>query len=210
MISTTNSFRNKLDLPMSKYGLEPGDVVAFKGEGFISDAIMKLTGCNVSHVGMIYGITDEGEPMLVESTTLAAGEPAGVMLNPLTKRVHDHLGSIWILPLRHDLRAAFDLDKYHTGLWDKWHDKYDKLGVGDFFARKWLGLRMNPFPGHIFCSCLVSYGLEAAGVLPKTIYPRNEAPSDVTDFSIYSQSYYQVKGDAGWEDIKNFNTKVTK
>lgn len=199
-----------MDLDITKYGLEEGDVVAFKGKGFFSDAIMKCSDCNVSHVGIVLSIAPNGEPVLIESTTLNKAEPPGVFINPLRKRVDQYNGSIWLLPLAPKMRRVFHTPAFRDACTSMVHDKYDKLGVLDFMVRKWFNMRCNPFPGYVFCSCLVSKALEAADVLPISVYPRNEAPSDVCAFDIYTSNYYQIKGDAGWEDIRNYNSKVAK
>ncbi len=183
--------------------LDSGDVVAFQGKGFLSSTILKCTGSNVSHVGVIRRVESD-RVYVIESTTLKKGAPAGVFTSLLSDRLVSYQGKVWILKLSREARAKFSPVGFEAECVEMDGKKYDTLGVLDFELRKAIGLSLNPFPGHVFCSCLVSYALESAGVLPKSLYPRNESPSDVCALKIYDQDYSQLVG--GPEEIRGFNT----
>ncbi len=176
--------------------IQTGDVMAFQGRGWLSSAIMSVTFSDVSHVGIIRRVEENGRVYIIESTTLNKGAPPGVYTSLLSDRLISYDGIMWLLRLSEASRFRFSLDGFAAECRAMDGKEYDKLGVGDFLVRKYLGLRTYPNPGQVFCSCLVSYALEAAGVLPKTdeLFPRNQSPQDVCEFEIYKPVYHQLIG----------------
>ncbi len=154
---------------LTRHDMRPGDVVAFRGTGFISGAIRFFTNSPVSHVGVVFESKDEaGERRVViaESTTL--NDKQGVQINYLSDRLRGYPGVAWWLPLSDHSRAALDVDEMHRFLVAQQGDGYDYRGIAAFLARPIPGLGMLLHHGDLqrwFCSELVVEAFERGGLL---------------------------------------------
>lgn len=182
--------------------MHPGDVIAFGGKGRFSSAIKTITGAAVSHVGVIRQVKcrDGSRPgaffnEIIESTTLT-DDFAGVGTRRLSDVLQIYDGEAWWLPLAQEIRAAMDLQKYLTFLYQAEGRSYDykqALQSGlDLLDRLGLTRAEEDFT-KFFCSELVAGALEAAGAIP-SMNVSEVTPIDLCRFAIYSGEYIQILG----------------
>ena len=180
--------------------MQPGDVIAFGGEGLYSWLIKWKTGSEVSHVGIVMqtcfydgGILSTKDSILhiCESTTLYKGNP-GVSVNTLSERVRMYKGEIWWLPLNHWSRERFNSLAMSQFLRGEEHKPYDmeqaiKSAI-DYFEDVPVYsnlVKNNEDDGAWFCSELVTKALKVGGVLDMGINSAEQTPQDVVEFGIY-------------------------
>ncbi len=199
--------------------MKPGDVIAFGGKGRFSEIIKFATCADVSHVGVILQTqvvdsnTDSFFNQIIESTSLHGFN--GVNVSRFSDRLATYEGDLWWLPLNEDLRRdRFDQAAFYQFLFNqakerKEYDMPQAIGsVIDALDKLPFGLHG---PGYnredfsrFFCSELVAAGLEKAG----SVGPVNASevtPIDLCRWSIYHDTYYQLKGDAK-NTISRFNS----
>jgi hypothetical protein len=181
--------------------MRAGDVVAFSGSGFISDAIKLLTDAAVSHVGIIYWTNDE-RCDLMESTTLSGVK--GVQQTHFSERLVAYNGPIWCLPLSHCARAKLDQKAFFDCLTSQKGKPYD-YGQVLHFAWDLLHLfAQGEDSSRLFCSELAALALKTGRVLPSNLDSSEVRPVDLCRFRIYDRDYFQLKGKA--TEIKGFNS----
>lgn len=172
--------------------MRSGDIIAFGGNGFISEVIKYKTKCNVSHVGIILQSTVVDGVMInqiIESTSLNDGF-AGVQINRMRLHMLKYNGEIWWLPLSDQARKRLNLNAYFNFLMDQTGKPYD--------APQAIGSAIDILPeqkediNKLFCSELVVSSLEMAGVLDE-INASEQTPADVCRLNIYDE-VYQLKG----------------
>lgn len=175
--------------------LKTGDVIAFGGSSALSIAIKAVTACKVSHVGIILNtqVRSSKEMSIVnviESTSLGEGF-AGVQINRLSTRVYTYTGNIWVLPLAASSRLEFEEDKYTEFMLAQRGKAYD-APQALFSALDGLFPDSREDFTKLFCSELVTAGLEAAKVLGN-VNASEQTPADVVRFPIYDEPC-QIKG----------------
>lgn len=199
--------------------MKPGDVIAFGGKGHFSEIIKFATFSDVSHVGVILQtkITDDTTGrffnQIIESTSL--NNFNGVTISRFSDRLNSYEGELWWLPLRNEIREAkFNQKAFYDFLFDKAVKKieYDMpqavksaLDVLDTlpFGAHGPGYNREDF-SKFFCSELVAAGLEKAGSVG-TVNASEVTPIDLCRWSIYEDTYYQLKGDST-KKISRYNT----
>lgn len=194
--------------------MRPGDVIAFAGNGPVSEIIMRTTQSNVSHVGVILqsepvaGEPGSGTFQVIESTSLDGR--VGVTISRLSERIQSYEGKVWWLPLRDSVRQRMDVEAFRQFLLQQEGKPYDvpqaimsgldQLDDSELLER---ATHASEDFERFFCSELVAAALEAS----RAIAPLNASevtPIDLCMFSIYKPDYYQLKGEA--ETIGGHNT----
>ena len=181
--------------------MQPGDVIAFSGKKFTSDAIKWLTSSNVSHVGVVFQskivINDTPQPGILNQ--VAESTLSGVQftrLSGMVDRHQEHNEQLWWLPLSSEARASLNLETFHNFLLHHEGRPYDFPQAGI------LGLdKLDPSEiirnqenfEKLFCSELVAGALEAGSVI-NNINASRVAPIDLCRFNIYADHYVQFAG----------------
>lgn len=196
--------------------MKPGDVVAFSGKGDFSEIIKWATRSKVSHVGVILqsqllidGDTQKGMfNQIIESTSLNGF--SGVAISRLSDRLETYDGEIWWLPIRNDIHAKMDKQKFYDFLIHQERKPYDmpqavKSAIDAFDKVPLVGkLTHNTEDfARFFCSELVAAAFEAAGII-NTINASEVTPIDLCSFTLFRSEYYQLKGNR--KEISGFNT----
>ena len=164
--------------------LRPGDVVAFGGNGIVSDVVKLACHSHVSHVGCALSL----DPVkIIESTSLNG--LVGVTINLLEQRLN-YDGEVWLLPLSDDIHRALNKTSFFNFMFDQNKKPYDFYGA----AASALHIERDKLDmSKFFCSELVVAGLEAGG-LNITNRPDFVRPCDLCAMHIFSGEYYQLVG----------------
>lgn len=186
--------------------MQPGDIIAFSGKGHFSEIIKWATRSTVSHVGIILQskllIGDTPQKgffnQIIESTSLNGF--SGVAISRLSDRLDTYDGEIWWLPLKKEVRAKMDFQKFYSFLLHQERKEYDmpqavKSALDATDKIPLLGkttYNVEDF-SRFFCSELAAAGLEAGGAIKK-LNASEVTPVDLCMFSVYDTSYYQIKG----------------
>jgi len=203
-----------------KHEIKPGDVIAFGGKGGFAGVIKWATLGTVNHVAVVLSLgppaddtSPEGpieprmpsiEPMrsvrIIESTSALDKFP-GVNAHDLAERIEGHVGEVWWLPLREDIRQKLDLARFQEFLSQQLGKGYDsaqaiKSASDDFEDAPLFGKITHSQEdfSRFFCSELVAAGLEAGGAI-ENLNCSEVTPMDLCKFSIFQETYYQLKGD---------------
>lgn len=186
--------------------MQPGDIIAFSGKGHFSEIIKWATRSSVSHVGIILQskllIGDTPQQgffnQIIESTSLNGF--SGVTISRLSDRVDMYEGEMWWLPLKKEVRAKMDFQKFYSFLLHQERREYDmpqavKSALDETDKIPLLGkatYNIEDF-SRFFCSELAAAGLEAGGAI-KSLNASEVTPVDLCMFSIYDGDYHQIKG----------------
>ena len=200
--------------------MKPGDVIAFGGKGHFSEIIKFATFSSVSHVGVILQtkIPEEENSkrffnQIIESTSLNGFN--GVNVSRFSDRLSTYEGELWWLPLNRKIRDdLFDQKKFFDFLFNQAKDRKPD-DIPQALESAIDALDNLPFGIHgpaynkedfskFFCSELVSAGLEIAGAVG-SVNASEVTPIDLCRWSIYEDSYYQLKGESS-KRISRFNT----
>jgi len=191
-----------------------GDIIAFGGKGFLSDAIEWLTGSKLSHVAMVLDPRlrvdgrPQAEPQIVESTILNGRN--GVQINPLAARLA-MCGAgerVWVLRLSDAIRGFLDWDRLWAFAMARVNrDRYNVLELGAYVARmiplmQDLPLWYKPNSHEEVCSELVAE-LLAAGGLPG-LRPYETPPQGIAELKIYADCRQLMGKPAA---IRKFNSQ---
>lgn len=199
--------------------MQPGDVIAFSGNGDLSEVIKWATRSQVSHVGVVLQskllIGDTPQQgffnQIIESTSLNGF--SGVTISRLSDRVDAYDGQMWWLPLSDEARGQLDL----TGFFDFLihHDRrpYDApqailsaLDTLDGIPLLGRATTQNVEDfNKFFCSELVAAALEAGGVIDR-INAAEVTPVDLCRFNLYADEYVQFKVVEEPQEIHGFNS----
>lgn len=174
--------------------MQAGDVIAFGGVGAFSTAIKAVTLCPVSHVGIILktnvpALDGVYINQIIESASIKKGK-AGVQINRMSLHIESYDGDIWWLPLHSGARARLNEKVFFEFLLNQEGKAYDLPQA--------IGSAVDIIPDNkedldkLFCSELVSAGLEKAGVIG-SINASEQTPADVVGFGIYGKPV-QIKG----------------
>lgn len=197
-----------------RHEIRPGDVIAFGGKGGFAGVIKWATLGTVNHVAIVLssdapadGAPPEGpsQPQtlrvrIIESTSALDKFP-GVNARDLGERMEGHLGEVWWLPLKEETRQKLDLGTFQRFLHQQLGKGYDsvqaiKSAVDDFEDAPLFGYLTHSKEdfSRFFCSELVAAGLEAGGAIG-SLNCSEVTPMDLCTFSIYQETYYQLKGE---------------
>ena len=177
-------------------GFCAGDIIAFGGKGFLSDAIERLSGSKLSHVAMVLDerLTVDGKAQtclnIVESTILNGQN--GVQINPLAARLAmcGEGERVWVLRISDAVRGFLDWDRLWAFAMARVNrDRYNVLELGAYVARmipivQDLPLWYKPNSHEEVCSELVAE-LLAAGGLPG-LRPYETSPQGIAELKIYA------------------------
>jgi len=178
----------QISYDIARESMKPGDVIAFGGEGFVSNLIKDATNSPVSHVGVIMQ-TDLSDSVFVNQIIESNGKKkglTGVQVWRMSERLEEYEGSVWWLPMA----VEFDKQEFVGFCLSQKGKKYD--------APQAIGSAIDFVPDQIenldrlFCSELVFAALESAGVIP----PGNASeatPADIVNLGIYGD-VCQLKG----------------
>jgi len=156
-----------------RHELKTGDVILFSGRGVVSAAIKLFTRSRYSHVGMVIRIEEWDIVLVMESTTLTdvadvdEGIPRrGVQIVPLSTRIHQYDGSVWIAPIKRRLN-----DEQIATLVRFRHEiqgKYYEQSMTELIKSAWDGPwgKNDADLSSIFCSELVAEAFQRIGLLP--------------------------------------------
>ncbi len=193
----------QITYPEARALMQPGDVIAFGGKGNFSEIIKFAIFSCVSHVFN----------QIIESTSLDGFN--GVNVSRFSDRLNTYDGELWWLPLRKQIRErSFDRTKFFNFLFNQTKERkaYDmpqalKSAV-DLLEEQAIGKYMPTYNredfSKFFCSELVAAGLEVAGAVD-SVNASEVTPIDLCRWSIYENSYYQIKGESS-KRISRFNT----
>jgi len=197
-----------------RHQMMPGDVIAFAGAGPASVIIQAATRSNISHVGIVVESPTGASELLpdllqvMESTSLDGF--TGVTTSWLRDRIAGYDGRVWWLPLRDSVRAAMDLGQLLSFLLQQKGKLYDlpqaiMSGLDLLDEHALLERATHAVEDYrcFFCSELVAGALEASGAVPH-LNASEVTPIDLCTFSIYSDDYWQLKGEP--EAIQGYNT----
>jgi hypothetical protein len=173
-----------------------GDIVAFGGTGFVSDAIEMLTGSKLSHVAMVLDprLRVDGKPQtelqIVESTILNGHN--GVQINPLAARLAmcEAGERVWALRLSDAIRRYLDWDRLWVFAMERVNrDRYNALELGAYIARMIPVVQDLPFwykpnSHEEVCSELVAELLSAGGLAG--LRPYETPPQGIAELKIYA------------------------
>jgi len=195
--------------------MKAGDVVAFSGKGNFSEIIKWATRAPVSHVGVILQsqLLIDGNPQsgkfnqIIESTSLNGF--SGVTISRLSDRLDTFDGEIWWLPLSQKTSGSMDKKKFYDFLIHQERKAYDmpqaiKSALDAFDNVPVIGNATHNVEdfARFFCSELVAAALEAAGAI-SSINASEVTPIDLCSFALFSDDYFQLKGNR--KEIKGYN-----
>lgn len=174
--------------------LKPGDVLAWGGPGFVSAGIKLATRCNVSHVSIVLHTMCVGgmDPIvsMIESTSLSGGF-SGVDIRRVSTAIDRYYGEVWLLPMKDEVWSNLNIVDFTAWLINQKGKEYDT-------PQAIISALDGPIPdspedfSKLFCSELVTEGLEMGGVLPK-MNASEQTPADVCRFDVYGE-VVQIKG----------------
>jgi hypothetical protein len=197
-----------------KQEIRPGDVIAFGGKGGFAGVIKWATLGAVNHVAVVLpsdlpadstsprDFSSQPEPTIhvIESTSSLDKFP-GVNIRELEERIDNHEGEVWWLPLKKETRQGLDLGKFDEFLNQQLGKGYDsrqalKSALDDFEDAPLFGQLTQSREDftRFFCSELVAAGLEAGGAI-QSLNCSEVTPMDLCQFSIFQETYYQLKGE---------------
>ncbi|MGB0833021.1 MAG: hypothetical protein ACPGR2_00715 [Psychrobium sp.] len=206
----------QLGYQQARAQMQPGDVIAFGGNGAFSKVIKLATFSQVSHVGIILKTQLPGASdgqffnQIIESTG-----KKGVAISRFSQVLEDYDGDVWWLPLSEQLRqhrfnaqAFFDF-LYHQSQqaisYDLGQalmsavDAFEKL----FDTNSTIGGNDEDF-SKFFCSELVAAALERSQAVD-AVNASEVTPIDLCRWNIYQDQYYLLKGDSE-KAISRFNS----
>lgn len=183
-----------------RHKIQPGDIIAFSGQGISSEIVKVATRSEVSHVGIILRCElrqDLIHPLLMESSPIEGFH--GVAISDLEERITHHKGNMWWLPLRSERRQSLQVEKFQKFLLAQNKKKYDPIqainsGLSKLHSIPGLGrlTRSRENLDRLFCSELAAAALKAGKVLPR-INPSGITPSQLCQLAIYKPEYHLLK-----------------
>ena len=195
--------------------VQPGDIIAFGGNGFLSRLIEVSGGTAVSHVGIVVEEASNGrDPKMVESTVDFDHDPPifVVMARSLEERYLDYDGKVWWLPLNQQVRDALQLPELRRFLKEADGQPFDIPGglwvvIRDLFQRVRGHEYEREFRAY-FCSELVARALESASAVGD-VDESLVSPSDLCRWKIYDAVYHYLlkRAEPTAKEIKGFNSR---
>lgn len=180
--------------------MKTGDVIAFSGNGKVSQIIKWKTASPYSHVGIVLDTQTQsgiGKAVLMMESTALCKQPDdlsgkiinGVQIHFLSKKLEVYNGKAWWLPLKELLPhyAAFNMQLWLRQTRTK-RVNYDVIGAiqAGVDLLEWIpGIHNEPDFSSLFCSELVTKALQVAGVIADDINPSEQTPADVVKFGCF-------------------------
>jgi len=189
-----------------------GDVIACGGHGLLSQLIKTTSRSPVSHACMVSSEAQGGSGPLVLEATRSDGDLAGkqgVGEDPLEHFLQEYDGDVWWLRLK--VGQERRPPEFEREAFDRFVDQvigtpFDDIDgalsvVRDVFDNMLQITDRSLFPDtdRFFCSELVVYALQVAGVVDPNIDSSIMSPKDLCGFSIYGSPAVALKDDAKLE-----------
>lgn len=163
---------------------DSGDLVLFSGKGLVSGTIRLFTRSRWSHVGLVVRDPQNGEALLLESTStdesadISLGRPVrGVQVVRLAEKLAAYDGAIALRKLEmEDRPAEFDQQLQEiVGLWRYREYKSFTLTL----ALDFLSANRRPQRVHqVFCSELVAEVYKRLGIMCRSVRSSRCVPGD--------------------------------
>jgi hypothetical protein len=200
--------------------VQPGDVIAFGGNGYLSLLIRLAGGSHASHAGIVVSAAEgKTEPMLVESTIRIdldrdddVPPTFAVQPLPLAACVGKYDGMVWWLPLSPEVRGKLDVSELKKFLKDADGKPFNVPGgllvvLRDLYQRI-RGKDDEPAFRTYFCSELVARALERAKAVAK-VDEALVSPTDLCRWRIYQGTYHYLLKDTepDAKEIQGHNTR---
>ncbi|HEY9626420.1 MAG TPA: hypothetical protein V6C84_03895 [Coleofasciculaceae cyanobacterium] len=198
-----NSLNAQDSLPYAaiRRQIQPGDVFAFSGTDFPSQVVKLATQSPYVHVAIVFSTAhgDRGEDsiLIAEShidrslPSRGTGKPIrGAQFQWLSERLIACCAPVWWAALKTPLTVA------QTAQMQSWLREIEQQQVPyDFVQAIEVGFttlicaefRNSPDYSALFCSELVTYALQQAGVVDETLTPADQLPADVMQFPCFNQ-----------------------
>ncbi|NEP61551.1 MAG: hypothetical protein F6K31_32135 [Symploca sp. SIO2G7] len=196
---------NKMDKIFSQ--INPGDVIAFSGNGLDSRIIRWFTRSPYSHVGIVLDNkypNKQGEDILIAESTTYTIVPdyqeqkslKGVQVHWLSHRLdfYKACGRAWWFPLEQKL-SHDSLSQMQSWLWHLYESQTPfspRKSIGAWLARnKYFDTEKNKKisknSAGLFCSELVAEALQIAGIIDSKLNPAAHTPRDVMNFECFRE-----------------------
>ncbi len=146
----------QLQMLVKKYAdvrdlVQPGDVIAFGGSGFLSHIVKAAGGSNVSHAGAILEASaGSAGPRFIESTVdFKQPKPiTHVKISAFEDRCRTYEGEVWWLPLDATVRRRFDVSSFARFMQQADGEPFDIPGglwvtLQDFLSNAWSAASRN-------------------------------------------------------------------
>jgi len=185
-----------------------GDVVAFASRVFPSPAglftaAIRLRTGPITHVGIVLETYDSQQNRIVWLAEAGTrGGYSGIMVSPLSQRIAEASGSVYVLHLASTYRLGVSFPVLEMWAWEQRRNRIKY----DFWGAMKSGLRLfrasEDFK-HLFCSEYVAAAHRGAGGLPDNVNPSEVTPMDMCRLRMYEIAW-RVKGRRDY--IPGFNT----
>jgi hypothetical protein len=192
--------------------LNPGDVIAFSGNGLDAKIIQWFTWSPYSHTAIVLGQDQQrpGDILIAESTTYTTlpdfrqqSCQAGMQIHWLSAwlEIYQAAGQAWWFPLKDPLTQD-KTSKLQSWLWSLYDSQVPfscPKSVGAWFARSKYratepkSSRTIPqdssanYASGLFCSELVTEALRVTGVVHSQLNPACHTPKDVAQFDCFHE-----------------------
>lgn len=170
--------------------MRPGDLMAFGGHDQES-GLLKLFGrAPISHTALVWH-NGPGGPILMEAVGV------GVRRAYVAERVATYHGDVWWIPMNEAARARLDEGALQQFLAEQEGKEFDAAQMLPAAIDSLLGIggKARADLTRLFCSELVTAGLQAGGLL-QDLNPSVTIPRDLVRQGIWGPEYYQLKGPA--------------
>ncbi len=167
---------------MINVDIEPADILAVKGSGWLSRMILKATGGPVSHVGLL--LTDK-PPLVIEALSR-------VMTRPLHISIEKRTAAYILQPLKLtpeqrvaivEAACTMSADAYGWG-------KIALQGLDALSRSGWFTKHLT-FTTMPICSWLVAKGYSSQG-LHFDVPDNSATPKDIYEFAVKNQDLYRI------------------
>lgn len=171
--------------------VQPGDILAIRGNGFLGRAILRLTDAAVSHVGVIITASSPLENSLVIEAL------ARVRTRVLSESIA-RATKAWVLsPLNATaeqrqliLERALTFSAHDYGYADLVLQLTDALTHGTWFTDHLTFGLLNQWP---ICSYVAGVAYQSAGLTFGKINDVSLTPGDIWNFAIRNQDKYRIR-----------------
>lgn len=187
--------------------INPGDVIAFSGNGLDGKIIRWFTGSPYSHVAIVLETeyqNKQGEDVLIAESTTYTTLPDFKGQKPLKGfQVHflSHwldsyktCGQAWCFPLQQKL--SYDrIAQMQSWLWhlDRNHTPFAvRKSVGAWLAQNkyfdtQTNIKLSQTSASFFCSELVTKALQVAGIIDLKLNPATQTPGDLMSIPCFQE-----------------------
>jgi len=169
-----------------------GDILAFDGDGLVSNLINVVSGGNVSHTAFVIN-----EKKLIESTMLDDSNDNGVYIKSIDEKIESYDGDVWHLSTK---KPIIDIETCYAYALDLVGTPYDMVQA----AMSALDILMDNVEDFnaFYCTELCGAIMKKGKTLPKRVNVSEITPVDLCRIKLYNW-HKCVKGEGV---IKRFNT----